>query len=164
VEGARDAIETLVLGTKEEFGKADVELSKMANCFGERTEEMGTMTAFDMLGMLGEDSERLVPMEKYIHEHSAKWETVLIQKIAAQVKVAGGDPSDVWKNKFLNELKAEIEPLFRLYTKLSCTFRDYKGDGYTAGKTIRAIRGMARVEGRKPAGGLLDTGRGVAQR
>jgi hypothetical protein len=26
VEGARDAIETLVLGTKEEFGKADVEL------------------------------------------------------------------------------------------------------------------------------------------
>jgi hypothetical protein len=156
VEGAREAIHTLVMGTKEEFGKADVELLKISNCLGDRTEEMGTTTAFDMLMMLGEDSERFTPLERYVHEHSAKWEMTLMQKIAAQVKVGGGDTSDVWKNKFLIELKVEIEPVFRLYTKLSSSFAtpaDYLEKELTKIKTdIATIK--STVATLKSAGGL----------
>jgi hypothetical protein len=129
----------------------------MSNCcVGDQTEELGTMTAFDMLTMLGKDSKRFAPLEEYVQEHSAKWEMALMQKIAAQVNVGGGDPSDMWKYKFLNELKVEIEPVFRLYTKLSSSFAtpaDYLEKELTEIKTdIATIKNT--VATLKSTGGL----------
>jgi hypothetical protein len=74
VEGARDVIPLLIAGTSAEFGKADVEISRISNLIGERTEAMGTMSCFDMISLLGEDLERLEPMENFVTNHSLRWE------------------------------------------------------------------------------------------
>jgi hypothetical protein len=39
VEGARDAVQDLMRGTQEEFGKADIKISWMGYLLGARSEE-----------------------------------------------------------------------------------------------------------------------------
>jgi hypothetical protein len=119
VEGAHDAIRLLIAGTSAEFGRADVEISRISNLIGERTEAMGTMSCFDMISLLGEDLERLEPLENFVTNHSLRWEENLLSKISAELQARVGDPSGAWKTQFLSELKIEIGPLLRLYTKIS---------------------------------------------
>jgi hypothetical protein len=110
--------------TKGKFAKADVEMSCLSNIVGDRTEEMGTMMAFDMRTLIGKDLARLGPLEHNTADHSSKQlgsqpheDRVVIQELGS-----GSNPSEQWKNTFLEELKTEIEPVFRLYTKLSSSF------------------------------------------
>mmetsp|Transcript_15992 Transcript_15992/g.24205 ORF Transcript_15992/g.24205 Transcript_15992/m.24205 type:complete len:232 (-) Transcript_15992:796-1491(-) len=54
-EGAREGLRNLANGSSEEFARVDLELSRLDHRLGERGEEAGTLSAFDMISMLWED-------------------------------------------------------------------------------------------------------------
>jgi hypothetical protein len=123
LDGTRGAIRALSTVAQEEFGKSDVELSRLQTLVGSRTEDMGTMSAFDMIGIAIEDLNRLVPLEEFVESHSGSWERDLEMKIEKAARAAGGTPMMAWKTSFLLEIRQQIEPVFRLFAKLSSSFQ-----------------------------------------
>jgi len=95
-----------------------LELSRLENRLGERSEEAGTMAAFDMIGLLWEDGKRVDKLEEKFNEKGADWEANLIKKCSEVAKLAaGGDPSTSWENNFLDKLKIELTPVLELFMK-----------------------------------------------
>jgi hypothetical protein len=119
LDESRGAIRALSTVAQDEFNKSDLELTRLQTLVGSRTEDMGTMSAFDMIGIVAEDLNRLVPLEEFIESHSGSWERNLEMKIEKAAKGA----TMAWKTSFLLEICQQIKPVFRLFAKLSLSFQ-----------------------------------------
>ena len=100
----------------------DMQLACLSDMMGERTEESGMLSVFDMITVLEEEVLCLGPLEDcYASAHGLEWESNLVDVLHEHVE-GKSDPSDAWKAKFVGDLKVQLEPLFESHQKLSSSF------------------------------------------
>ena len=138
IEGARDSLTALSKGTREEFTKSDIEISRLSTLVGRRSDDMGTLSAFDLLEMALEDTKKIEDLQKEVRSESkriagvqnavgnldATWEAGLVKKVLPGVGLGGGmstggDPSPAWEKRFKAALREELGPLLSLYFSVS---------------------------------------------